>query len=77
VLSEQNNLGNMEPSIQVYRVDTRGDRSLTLRHDQHDRRPLGDTTHQMLKHVRRLWGFKVRLETVDKSGKVLRTFECD
>lgn len=77
VLSEQNNLGNLEPSIQVFRVDTRGDRSLTLRHYQHDRRPLGDTTHEMMKHVHRLWGFKVRLETVDKNGRVLKTFECE
>ena len=77
VLSEQNNLGNLEPSIQVYRVDTRGDRSLTLRHYQHDRRPLGDTTPEMMKHVRRLWGFKARLETVDKTGRVLKTYECE
>jgi spore cortex formation protein SpoVR/YcgB (stage V sporulation) len=77
VLSEQNNLGNLEPSIEVFRVDTRGDRSLTLRHYQHDRRPLGDTTYEMLKHVRRLWGFKVRMETVDKTGRVLKSYECD
>lgn len=77
VLSEQNNLGNMEPSIQVYRVDTRGDRSLTLRHYQHDRRPLGDTTNEMMKHVRRLWGFKARLETVDKNGRVVKSYECE
>jgi spore cortex formation protein SpoVR/YcgB (stage V sporulation) len=75
VLSEQYNLGNLEPSIQVYRVDTRGDRSLILRHYQHDRRPLGDATQEMLKHVRRLWGFKVRLETVDKTGRVLKSYE--
>lgn len=77
VLSEQNNLGNLEPSIQVYRVDTRGDRSLILRHYQHDRRPLSDGTPEMLKHVRRLWGFKVKLETVDRSGRILKTFESE
>lgn len=76
-LSEQNNIGNLEPSIQVFRVDTRGDRSLTLRHYQHDRRPLGDSTQEMLRHVRRLWGFTVRLETVDKNGRVVKTFECE
>lgn len=76
-LSEQNNIGNLEPSIQVYRVDIRGDRSLTLRHYQHDRRPLSDGTPEMLKHVRRLWGFKVKLETVDKSGRVVKSYDCD
>jgi len=75
-LSEQYNLGNMEPNIQVYSVDTRGDRSLTLRHYQHDRRPLGDTTDEVLKHLRRLWGFKVRLETVDDENAVVRVHEC-
>jgi spore cortex formation protein SpoVR/YcgB (stage V sporulation) len=70
VLSEQYNLGNLEPNIQVYRVDTRGDRSLTLRHYQHDRRPLGDSTEEMLRHVRRLWGFPIRLEAVDDTGRL-------
>jgi spore cortex formation protein SpoVR/YcgB (stage V sporulation) len=75
-LSEQYNLGNLEPNIQVYSVDTRGNRSLTLRHYQHDRRPLGDTTDEVLRHIRRLWGFKVRLETVDKTGEIERFHEC-
>lgn len=77
VLSDQYNLGNLEPSIQVYRVDTRGDRSLTLRHYQHHRRPLGESTNEMLRHVRRLWGFKARLETVDENGRIQKTYECD
>lgn len=77
ILSEQNNLGAMEPSIHVYRVDARGDRSLTLRHYQQDRRPLGDNTPEMLKHVRRLWGFRVRLETVDKNSRVVKSYECE
>lgn len=75
-LSEQYNLGNLEPNIQIYSVNTRGDRSLTLRHYQHDRLPLGDTTDEVLRHLRRLWGFKVKLETVDKDGRVGRVYEC-
>ncbi|MGR8934934.1 MAG: SpoVR family protein [Gammaproteobacteria bacterium] len=75
-LSEQYNPGNQEPNIQVYSVDTRGDRSLTLRHYLHQRRPLGDTTDEVLRHVRRLWGFKVRLESVDNTGKIVRVREC-
>jgi len=30
-----------------------------------------------MKHVRRLWGFDVYLETVAKSGSVVQTFECE
>ncbi|MEM1243397.1 MAG: SpoVR family protein, partial [Pseudomonadota bacterium] len=39
-LSKQFNLSFSEPNIQVYNVDMRGDRSLTLRHIQQNRRPL-------------------------------------
>ena len=69
-LAEQYNLGTREPNIQVYSVDRRGDRSLTLRHFAHKRRPLGDSVEEMLRHIKRLWGFKVRLETVDDQGRV-------
>ena len=39
-LSEQYDLGAREPNIQVWNVDLRGDRSLTLRHFAHQRRTL-------------------------------------
>lgn len=63
VLSQQYNLSNNEPDIQVYNVNVRGDRSLTLRHYQHNDRPLNDETDEVLKHMRRLWGYEVRLES--------------
>lgn len=69
-MSEQYNLGNNEPNIQVWNIDRRGDRSLTLRHIQHNRIPLGDTTEEVLKHVARLWGFKVIMETQKEDGTV-------
>ena len=69
-LAEQYNLGTREPNIQVFNVDRRGDRSLTLRHYRHNRRPLGDSVDEMLRHIRRLWGFTVRLEAVDEHGRV-------
>ena len=69
-LAEQYNLGSREPNIQVFNVDRRGDRSLTLRHYRHNRRPLGESVDEMLRHIRRLWGFTVRLEGVDDNGRV-------
>ena len=69
ILSEQYNLGAREPNVQVWNVDLRGDRSLTLRHTPHRRRPLGDSADEVLRHVARLWGFTVRLETIDDAGK--------
>jgi len=75
-LAGQYNLGNREPNIQVWSVDMKGDRALTLRHNQYQRRPLNQQTSEVLKHVARLWGFDVYLETVDQDNKVLLTQEC-
>jgi spore cortex formation protein SpoVR/YcgB (stage V sporulation) len=72
-LASQYNLGDREPNIQITRVDLRGDRSLTLRHTQHQRRPLGKTTGEVLKHMHSLWGFPVRLESVQNDEVVERT----
>lgn len=69
-LSDQYNLGSREPNIQVWNVDRQGDRSLTLRHFSHQRRPLDDSSKAVLDHVAYLWGFTVRLESQDSTGKV-------
>ena len=67
-LSRQYDLGEREPNIQVWSVNLRGDRSLTLRHTQHNDRPLNDNAQDVLKHVARLWGFGVHLESVKANG---------
>jgi stage V sporulation protein R len=69
-LSRQYDLGSREPNIQVWNVNLRGDRSLTLRHFQHNDRPLNDSAAEVLKHVCRLWGFGVQLESVNARGEV-------
>ncbi|MCD0421110.1 SpoVR family protein [Rubrivivax sp. JA1024] len=69
-LSHQYDLGTREPNIQVWNVNLRGDRSLALRHFQHNDRPLHDSAAEVLKHVARLWGFAVHLESVDGRGEV-------
>ena len=72
-LAEQYNLGSREPNIQVWSVNTQSDRALTLRHTQFQRRPLSQQTDEVLKHIVRLWGFDVHLETVSPTGSVLAT----
>lgn len=69
-LSEQYDLGSREPNIQVWNVDLRGDRSLTLRHFAHQRHTLGDGFDTVLGHVADLWGFGVRIESVAADGTV-------
>ncbi len=71
-LARQYDLNHREPNIQVWSVDTRGDRSLTLRHQQDNDRPLSDSAAEVLRHVARLWGFRVVLESVGQSGDVAR-----
>ncbi|MEJ2565086.1 MAG: SpoVR family protein [Gammaproteobacteria bacterium] len=75
VLANQYNLSVREPNIQVYNVNLRGDRSLTLRHIQHNRQPLAEDTDEIMKHLARLWGFTVRLETVLEDGDVELCYE--
>jgi len=77
LLAEQYNLGSSEPNIQVYNVNRRGDRSLTLRHYQYNRRPLTkESLQEVMKHLARLWGFTVRIETVGEDDRVELTHEC-
>jgi stage V sporulation protein R len=71
-LSKQYDLGSREPNIQVWNVNLRGDRALTLRHTQHNARPLHDSSQEVLKHAARLWGFGVHLESVDANGAVVK-----
>jgi stage V sporulation protein R len=67
-LAEQYNLGSSDPNIQVWNVDLRGDRALTLRHFAHQRRPLADSSLVVLEHMASLWGFNVRLEHQARNG---------
>lgn len=75
-LSAQYNLGNREPNIQVYNVDIRGDRSLTLHHTRFDRKPLDEkTADEVIKHIHRLWGFQVNLYSME-DNRIKQEFHC-
>jgi spore cortex formation protein SpoVR/YcgB (stage V sporulation) len=75
LLASQYNLGDREPNIQIVKADVRGDRSLTLRHSQHLRRPLDDTADEVMRHLHRLWGFPVRLESMN-GAEIANTRKC-
>jgi len=74
-LSRHYNLSIREPNIQVHSVDVRGDRSLTLHHIQHERKPLGEQTDEVLLHLHRLWGFDVHIYSI-QDDKVSADFHC-
>ncbi|MDA9555942.1 SpoVR family protein [Vibrio sp.] len=67
-LAAQYNLSNLEPNIQAYNVDIRGDRSLTLQYVPHNDIPLDSSCSEVLKHLHRLWGFDVILEQKNDDG---------
>ena len=75
-LSAQYNLSNLEPNIQVYDVDVRGNRSLTLRYVPQNGIPLADSRHEVIKHLHRLWGFTVKLEQVDELDQIELIASC-
>lgn len=73
-LAAQYNLHDREPNIQVERVNVRGDRSIHLSHRQHNRKPLDKpSAESVMRHVHRLWGFDVLLESID-GDKVTRSY---
>ncbi|MGB0848584.1 MAG: SpoVR family protein [Thiolinea sp.] len=73
-LSQQYNLSANEPDIQVESVNLRGDRSLTLHHHMHDRKPLNNDCYEMLRHIHRLWGYDVHLHSVEPDGRRVRSY---
>lgn len=75
-LADQYNLGSQEPNIQVYDVNHRGDRSLTLIHTPYNRKPLGESVSEVTRHLFRLWGFDVRLFTLHENGRRELVAEC-
>ena len=64
------------PDVQVVRFDRDGDRSLTLRHIRRRGRPLTDAAAEVVAHLRRLWGFGVRLEAWEDDERVGDVVEC-
>lgn len=76
-LSKQYDVGAAEPDIQVWHVDIRHDRMLTLRHTEYDGKPLHkESATEVLKHFYQLWQCPVRIEAVKADGKIEFITEC-
>ena len=76
MLAEQYAHESRVPDVQVLRYHRDGDRSLELRHFAHRGRPLTEAANEVVKHLRRLWGFGVRLETWDGEERIGHVVEC-
>jgi stage V sporulation protein R len=65
-LAETYDISNTEPDIQVADVDLLGNRELILRHNVRNGVTLAaGARDQVLRHIRKLWGYDVRLEESD------------
>ncbi|MEO7725753.1 MAG: SpoVR family protein [Burkholderiales bacterium] len=76
LLARQHSLEERVPDVQIQRYAREGDRSLTLQYRRQRGRPLSAAATEVLKHVRRLWGFPVRLDSVGADDRVTETLEC-
>lgn len=75
-LASQYNISKQEPNIQVYNVDLRGDRSITLHHVQQEQVSLdSESTKEVLKHLHSLWRFDTRIESI-QDGVSTAMVEC-
>jgi stage V sporulation protein R len=77
LLSKQYNRDVLTPDIQILRYEHMGDRSLVLRYNQLRDRPLTDDATEVLKHLSRLWGFKVTMEIFEESRGVVDKVEVN
>jgi spore cortex formation protein SpoVR/YcgB (stage V sporulation) len=75
-LASQYEIGNMLPDIQVYDANFKGDRMLMLHHNVQSGKLLSKETDDVLKHVKRLWGYQVKLES-RQNGLLIKAFSTD
>ncbi len=75
-LSAQYNLSQLEPNIQVQKVNINTDRAITLRYIPQNAIPLGGDIDEVMKHLYRLWGFEVRLEQLNSDNSTTLLARC-
>jgi len=72
-LARSYDISMIEPDIQVIDVVLRGDRVLKLQHTVRDGVPLAERDRdEVLKHIRRLWGYDVALAGVNADTEEVR-----
>jgi len=75
-LSSSYETASMIPDIQVTNADIKATRDLTLLHESYKGKRLDEkTANQVLSHVQKLWGYKVKLYTMH-GDTLLDVFEC-
>ena len=76
-LAAQYRLGDLQPRIEIVKYNAKGDRSLTLRHVAHNRKPLdSNDIQEVIKHIHKLWGHDIILtEPRGEHGQMVQTLK--
>jgi spore cortex formation protein SpoVR/YcgB (stage V sporulation) len=74
MLANQYDVNAHMPNIMVVAADLEGDRTLKLVHKMFNNKTLDKNTEVVLGHVFRLWGYPVRLQSINQSGTVMHTY---
>jgi len=78
MLSQQYRMENRMPNMMVVRADMKGNRLLTVQNKTQNKILLkDDPAKDSVQHLAYLWGYDVRVETVDESGKVLQYYTAE
>jgi stage V sporulation protein R len=78
MLSEQYRLENRIPNMMVTKADMKGNRLLTVQNRTQKKVLLhDDMAKESVQHLAYLWGYDVRVETVDENGKVLQYYTAE
>lgn len=76
-LSEQYKLENRLPNMLVVSADMKDDRLLTIEHRTKEGvRLKDDSARQVIEHICYLWGYSVKLKTLDDNGKLLHSYDA-
>lgn len=74
MLADQYDVNAHMPNIMVVEADLEGDRTLKLVHKMFHNKTLDKNTQVVLAHVFRLWGYPVRLQSVDDANTIMHTY---
>lgn len=76
-LAEQYKLENKIPNLMITKADMKNDRTLFVEHRTKKGVLLKDqTAREVMEHLCYLWGYKVVLQTMDETGKLLHSYSA-
>ena len=75
-LSQQYDLSMRDPDIHVQKVRKDDDRAMFLMHQRYQGVTINKDVHEVLKHIKRLWGFDIYLKSMNTNTDDATFFQC-